>query len=248
MKVCNILGVNINCINMSFLINMINNEIDRVKGKYITICNVHTTIIANDDVTYRNIQNSAWLRLPDGNPLAIICKKKGYEYTERITGPDFMEEIFKESIRKGYRHFFYGSTDENLNVLSKKLRDKYKGINIVGLYSPPFRELSKEEDEKIINIINDSETDFIWVGLGAPKQEIWMYEHMNKVRGLMVGVGAGFDYHSGALKRAPKWMQKYSLEWLYRLIQEPRRLFKRYLITNFKFIYLILKKVKFKND
>jgi len=116
------------------------------------------------------------------------------------------------------------------------LKDKYPKLKISGMHSPPFRKLSVEEDEEIISIINKENPDFLWVGLGAPKQEIWMSEHKNKINSLMIGVGAGFDYYADNIKRAPLWMQKLSLEWFYRLLQEPKRLFSRYLITNLKFI------------
>lgn len=155
-----------------------------------------------------------------------------------------MQKIFESSDSNGYRHYFYGSTEETLKKLRDKLQEKYPNINIVGMYSPPFRTLTEEEDNEIIKNINNTEADIVWVGLGAPKQEIWMNNHKNKIKGLMIGVGAGFDYHAGNIKRAPKWMQKCSLEWLYRLLQDPKRLFKRYFRTNTKFIKLVHKELK----
>ena len=162
----------------------------------------------------------------------------------RTTGPSYMEEIFKVSVEKGYRHYFYGSTEETLTLLKEKLEQAYPGIGIAGMYSPPFRTMSAQEDEEVVARINASGADFVWVGLGAPKQENWMADHQGRVNGFMVGVGAGFDYFAGNIERAPEWMQKSNLEWLYRLLQDPKRLFKRYLRTNTKFIIqaLILKK------
>ena len=156
---------------------------------------------------------------------------------QRTTGPDFMEQIFRISAEKGYRHYFYGSTQQTLDSLFASLQKKYPGIQIAGMYSPPFRPLTAEEDEMVVRQIMASNPDFIWVGLGAPKQEIWMADHKGKVNALMVGVGAGFDYFVGNIQRAPQWMQKCNLEWLYRLIQDPKRLFKRYLHTNPAFIW-----------
>ena len=124
-----------------------------------------------------------------------------------------------------------------LDILAKGLPQRYPGIQIAGMYSPPFRPMTEEEDRQIIEKINAAEADFIWVGLGAPKQENWMYAHQGKLHGLMVGVGAAFDYEAGNIHRAPLWMQKHNLEWLYRLVQDPKRLFKRYFITNS--VYLI---------
>ena len=137
----------------------------------------------------------------------------------------------------GYRHFFYGSTEETLEKLSANLTKDYPRSTITGMYSPPFRELTEEEDKEIIKMINNSNPDFVWIGLGAPKQEKWMAAHQGKIDGLMVGVGAAFDYYAGNIKRAPQWMQKTNLEWLYRLMQDPKRLFKRYFVTNSKFIW-----------
>ncbi len=150
-----------------------------------------------------------------------------------------MTELFKISVSNGYRHYFYGSTAETLASLQTNLHKNYPGIQIAGLYSPPFRPTTEKEDAAIVRAINEADPDFVWIGLGAPKQEQWMASHQGLVKGLMIGVGAGFDYHAGNIKRAPAWMQRANLEWLYRLIQNPRKLFKRYLTTNFKFIWLI---------
>lgn len=244
LKTCNILGVNINVTNMVHTVRVITENLEDIKGDYICISNVHTTVMSHEDENYKYIQNEGFMALPDGKPLSIVSKKRGFSEAERVTGPDLMEEIFKISQERGYRHYFYGSTQETLNMLKVKLKDKYPNIMIVGMYSPPFRKLNQDEDKKIIEDINKSAPDFIWVGLGAPKQEIWMSEHKNKVNGVMLGVGAGFDYHSGNISRAPRWMQNMSLEWLYRLLQDPKRLMSRYLKTNSRFLYYSLLKNK----
>lgn len=241
MRVSNILGVNVNVTNMKDTISYIEENLKDLKGNYICVSNVHTTVMSYEDKMYRYIQNSGAMVLPDGAPLVVVSKKYGFEKAERVTGPDLMEEIFKVSEERGYTHYFYGSTDETLNKLKINLKKKYPKLKIVGLYSPPFRELNIFEDEEIVRNINISKADFLWVGLGAPKQEVWMYKHKNKVNSLMVGVGAGFDYHGGRIKRAPMWMQKLCLEWLYRLIQDPKKLFLRYISTNIKFIIYIFK-------
>lgn len=235
---CNILGVNVSCLNMESLLEYIKENLDKIKSKYVCVTNVHTIVTSYDDEEYKNIQNNAIVVLPDGGPVASECKRRGYTETERTTGPDFLNEVLKISSKYGYKHFFYGSTEETLTKLRKSIKEKYDNVDIVGMYSPPFRKLTNEEDEHVINMINDSNADFLWVGLGAPKQEIFMAEHKGKINSLMVGVGAAFDYIAGNIKRAPKWMQKMSLEWLYRLMQDPIRLFNRYLYTNTKFIVL----------
>nr|WP_106785154.1 WecB/TagA/CpsF family glycosyltransferase [Lysinibacillus timonensis] len=240
---CNILGVNIAAVNMEWLLRYLEDHVksengNKLAGDYICVSNVHTTVTAYDDKIYRDIQNGGLLAIPDGGPLSSIGRKRGYMNMSRTTGPSLMEELFKVSVVNGYRHFFYGSTKETLEKLNNHLTMEYPGIKIAGMYSPPFRSLDPKEDEEIIKQINNTNPDFIWIGLGAPKQEKWMASHQGKMNGLMIGVGAAFDYLAGNIARAPQWMQKRNLEWLYRLIQEPRRLFKRYLHTNTKFIWL----------
>ena len=242
MDFCNILGLNVAVTNMKEALKYIEDNLEELRGKYICIANVHTTVMAYEDYNYKNIQNNSELILPDGNPLSSLSRKKGFKEAQRVTGPDLMHEIFKLSEEKGYKHYFYGSTEDTLKQLNVKLLEKYPSLNIVGMYSPPFKSNVELENEEKISEINNLNPDFIWIGLGAPKQEIWMYLHENKIDGLMIGVGAGFDYFADKIKRAPKWMQRYSLEWLYRLMQDPRRLFKRYFITNSKFIYLSILK------
>lgn len=235
--ICNIMGVNIAAINMEWLLDFTENHIKVLSGDYMCVSNVHTTVTAWEDKDYCNIQNSSIMSIPDGGPLSSVGRKRGFQDMERTTGPNYMEEILKVSVEKGYSHYFYGSTEETLEKLYKVLKQDYPGLQIAGMYSPPFRELSEEEDEAIVNSINKTNPDFIWVGLGAPKQERWMSAHQGRVNGFMIGVGAAFDYFAGNIKRAPQWMQKCNLEWAYRLMQDPKRLFKRYWNTNTRFIW-----------
>lgn len=234
-----IIGVPISAVNMDSCIQEIFSNWDEAKGDYICVSNVHTTVMAHDDQQYMAVQSGSFLSLPDGKPLSVVGRKQ-YPQMDRVTGPSLMEELFKISVEKELRHYFYGAKPETLEKLRDTLTKRYPGIQIVGMYSPPFRPLTEQEDEEITEEINKTNPDIVWVGLGAPKQENWMAEHKGKISGLMIGVGAGFDYHAGNIKRAPLWMQKAGLEWLYRLIQEPKRLFKRYLTTNSRFIFLLL--------
>ena len=238
MKVCNILGVNVAVTNMKEVLEYLRENLKDLKGKYICVSNVHTTVMAYEDSKYRNIQNSGIIALPDGGPLSFIQRNRGFSEAERITGPDLMEKVFEISEKYGYKHYFYGSSNETLQLMKKNLLEKYPKLKIVGMYSPPFRNVVELESDEVIENINNSGADFCWIGLGAPKQEQWMYYHRGKIKVLMLGVGAGFDYYAGNIKRAPKWMQKLSLEWLYRLMQDPKRLFKRYVVTNSKFIFI----------
>ncbi|HBA70542.1 MAG TPA: glycosyltransferase [Lachnospiraceae bacterium] len=215
-------------------------NIQKLRGEYVCVSNVHTTVMAYNDPSYREVQNNAAIAVPDGKPLSLICRIRGHKEAKRVAGPDLMPEILQISEREGYTHYFYGSTERTLSYLEKNLREKYPKLKIAGTYSPPFRKLTKEEDERIVDMINAAQPDFVWVGLGAPKQERWMYAHKGKVNAIMLGVGAAFDFHAGTSKRAPKWMQEFYLEWLYRLIQDPKRLMRRYMFSNAQFIWLIL--------
>lgn len=241
---CNIMGVNIAAINMEWLLNFTDKYIKELSGDYMCVSNVHTTVTAFENENYKNIQNGGIMAIPDGGPLSAIGQKRGYEKMERTTGPGYMMEILKMSSERRWKHYFYGSTEETLKKLRNALEKKYPGIQIAGMYSPPFRPVSKEEDMDIIAQINKAAPDFVWIGLGAPKQEQWMAEHQGRINGFMVGVGAAFDYLAGNLKRAPKWMQNKNMEWVYRLIQEPKRLFGRYWCSNTKFIWYVCIKGK----
>ena len=234
---CNIMGVNIAAINMEWLVDYLEKNISEIKGDYICVSNVHTTVTSFEDAAYCAIQNGGLMAIPDGGPLSTVGQKRGHKNMERTTGPSLMGEIFEISAKKGYRHYFYGSKEETLELLYQKLTSNYPGIQIAGMYSPPFRPMTEKEDKAIIERINETKPDFVWIGLGAPKQEKWMAAHQGKIDGLMLGVGAGFDYYAENIKRAPMWMQRYNLEWAYRLVQDPKRLFKRYWSTNTKFIW-----------
>lgn len=238
-KKCSILGNQISIIDMHDTIEYLRKNIDMLRGKYICVCNVHTTVMAYEDEKYLNAQNSAVLNLPDGKPLSVIGRRHGYMEIGRVAGPDLMHEVFQISAKQRWRHYFYGSTSETLEVLCERLERVYQGIQIVGVYAPPFRELTIEEDAEIAKSINETKPDFIWIGLGAPKQEMFMYNHRERLDGVMIGVGAGFNFHAGTVKRAPLWMQKIGLEWFYRMMQEPSRLWRRYLKTNWKFLKLV---------
>lgn len=239
---CNILGVKIAAINMQWLIQFTIANIKKLSGDYMCVSNVHTTVTAYEDSEYCAIQNGGIMAIPDGGPLSSVGKKRGYDQMARTTGPDYLAEVLSISKENGYTHYFYGSSEQTLAKLTNVIKAKYPGVRIVGMYSPPFRPLSEEEDLKVVEAINEANPDFLWIGLGAPKQEKWMAQHQGKVKGFMVGVGAAFDYLAGNIKRAPVWMQNHNMEWFYRLLQDPRRLFKRYFVTNVKFLlYTLIK-------
>lgn len=233
---CDIMGVHISVTNMEKTVAKIKDNLSEWSGKYICVSNVHTTVTASEDKDYLKIQNGAVIALPDGGPLSKFSRERGYSGAERVTGPDLMKRILSESVEYGWRHFFYGSTEETLSKLKKTIAERYPGVEVSGMISPPFRPLTVAEDDEIVEEITKTKPDFVWVGLGAPKQEVWMAAHQDRIPGLMIGVGAAFDYEVGNIKRAPMWMQRMSLEWLYRLMQDPKRLCSRYLRTNTKYL------------
>lgn len=241
MEYCTILQTNISVTNMEETVRYLTESLEDLRGNYVCVSNVHTTVMAFRNEAYRKVQNGGAMALPDGKPLSIVSRRRGFLQAGRVPGPDLMPEIFKASKEKGYRHFFYGSTKETLQSLEKSIRSRYPFLQIAGMYSPPFRPLSKEEDRQIVQMINDTEPDYIWVALGAPKQEQWMYEHQNKVKGVMLGVGAAFEFEAGIVKRAPQWMQELCLEWVYRILQDPVRLIPRYVSTNLSFLWNVHK-------
>ncbi len=230
-------GVKITVGSIDSFLNEIGNKMEVDEASYICVSNVHTTIMASEEDHYKEINNKSFMSITDGMPLVYISKKfRGKRDIERLTGPDLMLKIFKDERFKNSRHYFYGSSEQTLKDMINNLENKYKNLNIVGSFSPPYRPLTEFEREEIIDTINSKSPDFIWVGLGAPKQENWMSEFRpNLKRGILVGVGAAFDYHAQNIKRAPLIIQRLGLEWAFRLLQEPRRLFKRYLVTNSKF-------------
>lgn len=240
----NILGVNIACVDMKKTLELITNNLEEIRGKYICVSNVHTTVMANENKEYKKVQNSSYLSIPDGKPLSIIGKKRGFEI-DRVTGPDLMENLFNISEKKGYKHYFYGNTNKNLEKLIKVLNREYPKLNIVGYKSSVFRELTNDENKELLEEMNNSGADYIWIALGAPRQEIFMYKNIDKTNGLMIGVGGAFNVISGVSPRAPRWMQNCCLEWLFRLLDDPKRLWKRYLKTNTKFLYKHITGVKY---
>ena len=238
-----IIKVPISAVNMDSCIDNIFEDFESLRGKYICVSNVHTTVMAHDDPNYFKVQTESFMSVPDGKPLSVIGRKK-YPAMDRVTGPDLMRRVFEESKEKNIRHFFYGNTKENLEKLIEVLKKNYPWLVIAGYEPSVFRDMTEEEETELVKRINSTNQDFVWVALGAPRQEIFCHRMQGRINGLMVGVGGAFNVLAGIVPEAPRWMQKMSLEWLFRLIQEPRRLFKRYLVTNTRFIWLLITRKK----
>lgn len=234
----NVLGVGVSSINMNDAIGIVDEWIEKRKSNYVTITGVHGVMESQADENLRKIHNQAGMVTPDGMPLAWLGRYGGHDNVTRVCGPDFMLEILENSLSKGYRHYLYGGNEGVPKLLKSKLEQKFPGIKIVGTFSPPFRALTKEEDDRIIKNIKGTKPDIVWVGLGTPKQERWMASHVGQLEStVLVGVGAAFDFHAGLKSRAPLWMQRSGLEWLFRLLSEPRRLWWRYFKNNPLFIF-----------
>ena len=242
-KRVNIIGVPISAVNMDSCVENIFNDFEKTRGRYICVSNVHTTVMAHDNPEYYKVQAKSFMSVPDGKPLSIIGKKQ-FPEMDRVTGPDLMRRVFEESQSKELRHFFYGNSKENLDKLVEVLHKEMPWLNICGYEPSVFRDMSAAEEEKLADRINATRPDFVWVALGAPRQELFCHRMEGKISGLMIGVGGAFNVLAGVVPEAPLWMQNFSLEWLFRLIQEPGRLFKRYAVTNTKFIWYLMTQKK----
>jgi N-acetylglucosaminyldiphosphoundecaprenol N-acetyl-beta-D-mannosaminyltransferase len=206
-------------------------------GGYVCFANTHIAVMAREDANFRDVVNGSLLTLPDGKPVYLLGKLKGFSGLEHIPGPDFFQRLIGFEKTPKLRHYFYGGKPEVIECLIDNLKSRFPQADIVGCESPPFRVLTQAEETGVIDRIRTSQPDVVWVGLGAPKQELWMASHWKMLRpALLLGVGAAFDFHAGAVNRAPVLMQKASLEWLYRLSQEPQRLWRRYLYSNAMFL------------
>lgn len=206
------------------------------ESRYVAICNAHVVVTATQDKAYRKVIASSDMATPDGAPVAWMLRRQGFSGQQRINGPDLMWALARSCEGEGVSIFFYGSTADTLDKLRHRLLAAFPALSLAGMESPPFRPLSAEEDDAAVERINASGAGIVLVGLGCPKQERWMAEHRGRINAVMIGVGAAFDFHAGTVSRAPAWMRDRGLEWLHRLASEPRRLWKRYLVTNTLFI------------
>ena len=233
-----ILGVPISDINLLDAIAVVEGWIAEQRPNFACFRDVHGVMICQEDKTFHSYHLKAGLVAPDGMPLVWAGRHLfGAKRIARVCGPDFLPALCARSAETGHKHFFYGGADGVAERLAANLSERFRGLKVAGCYSPPFRPLTAEEDQAVIDRIDASQADIVWVGLSTPKQEQWMADHVSRLKApALLGVGAAFDFHAGTVKRAPKWMQKSGTEWLYRLVSEPRRLWRRYLVMAPRFV------------
>jgi N-acetylglucosaminyldiphosphoundecaprenol N-acetyl-beta-D-mannosaminyltransferase len=233
-----VLGTSIHFVQIPDVVARMEQWIARREAcKFIAFCNVHMIMESRKNNQLRSALAASALTVPDGKPLICVGRHKGFELKRRVYGPDLFHDFIAATHRKGYQHFFYGGHAGVPERMIDKLRQCYPGLQVAGYYSPPFRQLTAEEDEAAVAMINEAQADVLWVGLGCPKQEVWMHRHRDRLNvPVVLGVGQAFNIVAGTLPQAPLWMREHGLEWLFRLVQEPRRLWKRYLVYNTGFV------------
>lgn len=233
----NVLDVHISAIDMAHAVRTIEGWIENDTPDYVCICTVHTVMECQRDPALRETVNGAGLRTPDGMPMVWLSRHAGHEHVSRVYGPDLMLELARRSPETGHRHFFYGGAPGVADELARRLEDRFPGLNVAGTHCPPMVSVGELESEETIREINDSGADIVWVGLGTPKQDWWVANHRPLLTApVLIAVGAAFDFHTGRVRQAPTWMQRHGLEWLFRLSQDPKRLWRRYLIDNGLFV------------
>ncbi len=208
---------------------------------YICFANVHMVIEAYGDKSFQKLLNEANVVAPDGRPLSVFLRLSEGINQDRVCGMDILPDLLKQAEATGKSVYFYGTTEELLKIITKKAGIEFPALKLAGYCAPPFRTLTDEEDAVVVEKIKEAKPDLVFVSLGCPKQERWMAEHKNKLNTCLLGLGQAFKVYAGTEKRLPKWMRDLSLEWIYRLIQEPGRLWKRYVYTNSYFLILVLR-------
>ncbi len=235
-KTAPVLGAPIDVISVAQAVARIAQWAAARESRMVCICNAHSVVTAAQDASFLGVIQRADLATPDGAPVAWMLRRQGAPGQRRVSGPDLMLDYCAHAAAIGQSVYLLGSTADTLARLQQRLRQRWPTLQIAGAMSPPFRALSDAEDAQIVQAINASGASSVWVSLGCPKQERWMDAHRGQVQAVMIGVGAAFDFHAGTVARAPRWMRHNGLEWLHRLASEPRRLWRRYAITNTAFI------------
>ena len=234
----NVLGVGISVLNLRTALAAIDDAVRTHQKGYICVTGVHGVMEAQDDPVFKNILNTAFLCTPDGMPMVWAGRWKGHRDMSRVYGPDLMLDVCAWSEQSGCRHFFYGGAEGVADLLAGKLKNRFPKLQVVGTFTPPYRPLTADEEKALQEKVREAKPDIIWVGLSTPKQEKFMAEFLPKLdTTLMAGVGAAFDFHSGRVRQAPRWIQRSGFEWFYRMCINPRRLAGRYFRNNPRFLW-----------
>ena len=224
-----ILGVNVSILNMQMAMEQLDHWVTSRTQNYVCVTPAHSIMDGYNQPDLKRILNGSGMTTPDGMAVVWLLKLKGHRHVQRVYGPDLLLATCEHGLKKGYRHYFYGGASGVVDKLVERLSMQYPGFQVAGTFMHPFQPMSVDDDRKIIDQINATHADIVWVGLGSPKQEFWMHAHLGRLHApVMVGVGAAFDFLSGNKPQAPVWMQRNGLEWLFRLGNEPRRLWPRY--------------------
>ncbi len=240
-KRVNVLGVGLSAINLDLAETAIARALEQKAKGYVCVTGVHGVMEAQADPKLREILNRSFLNTPDGMPMVWVGKWGGHRQMDRVYGPDLMLRVFELTRDTPYTHFLYGGGDGLAPELQSRLEARFPGVKIVGSYTPPFRPLNPQEETGLIELVRERRPDIFWVGLSTPKQERFMSQYWQKLDAtLFFGVGAAFDFHAGRVRQAPRWMQRSGMEWAFRLGCEPRRLWRRYLRNNPRFVFRIM--------
>jgi N-acetylglucosaminyldiphosphoundecaprenol N-acetyl-beta-D-mannosaminyltransferase len=235
-----VIDVGISALTFEQALSTIDQWIARGEKHYVNVCTAHTVLECHDEPALAQIVNNSGVATPDGMPLVWIGRLHKHN-VERVYGPDLMLALCEQGQRKGYRHFFYGGAEGVAERLVERLRQRFPDLQVAGTWTPPFRSLTAEEEA---NVIKEIGADIVWVGLGTPKQDYWVARFRPLLDAkVLIAVGAAFDFHAGRVRQAPRWMQRSGLEWLFRISQDPKRLWKRYLLGNPRFVYLVTRQL-----
>ena len=237
----NVLGVPVVAVQIPQVVAQMRHWIDcREPGNFVALTGMHGIIEAQRDPHFKRALHSAALAVPDGTPLVWLGRLRGHAMKRRVYGPDLMLEFCRETAGSGYRHYFYGGAPGVAQDLARNLKERFGELEVAGTFTPPFRELTEAEKHEVRERINQAGADVLWVGLSTPKQEAWMFEHRASLNvPVMLGVGAAFDFHTGRVRQAPCWFREHGLEWSWRLLSEPRRLWRRYLFGGAQFVFQV---------
>lgn len=238
-----VVDVHISALTFELALQTIDWWIARRERHYVNVCTTHTVLECHDAPELARIVNGAGMATPDGMPLVWLGRLRGHP-VERVYGPDLMLAVCERGQARGYRHFFYGGAAGVAETLAARLREQFPALQVAGSYAPPFRPLTGAEERETAALINASGADIVWVGLGTPKQDYFVARFRPLLEApALIAVGAAFDFHAGRVRQAPRWMQRSGLEWLFRLSQDPQRLWRRYVLGNPRFVALVLRQI-----